>query len=133
MVRLTELPQRILSELEEAGSETVSSMMNTVIDPSGATADIEAFKAALSEVVNLNLADIAYFDGEAGRREALTKDDALGLVGGIGERLTFDEERKYWVWKKTEALPEIVATKAGIAKAEQILEERGYQWWRRKE
>lgn len=132
MSELSELAQRIVSELEEAGFENVPSTMNTVLNLTGTTDDIDEFRGALGEIIQLGLADIGYVDVHMGKLRAVPRDEMEEVIGSLGKMMSFDAAERYWIWDRSQRVAEIIATKAGVAKSHEILEERGYQWWREK-
>lgn len=131
MTKLTETALRILSEMEEAGAENIPSTMNTVLELTGEQQDIDVFQEALQSLIDTDFVGIGYPQPQDGRLVTVQKDEALATVGHLPALVAFDEQTRYWQWDKTKPWAEIVVTSSGRLKAEEILEQRGYQWWRK--
>ena len=130
MANQNELVMRILSELEEAGAENISSTMNTVLDITGTHQDIESFQEALATLIRDGFANIGYAAGTLGKIEAISEEAALATARALPEFLSFNNSQNLWIWDEERPLAEIVATTEGITRAREILDERGFQWWR---
>ncbi len=121
---------RILSELEEFGRENIPTLINTVTEPSGADAERVQLQEALLSLLDAGLVNVAAAGNPSSLKENLSKEDSAAVLANINDHLVFDSGRGVWtggagLW------PEIVATDAGKEQAWELLDERGYQWWRR--
>lgn len=132
MGELSEMEMRILSELEEAGEENFPTIANTVTQVSGEDAERAQIKESLENLVHSELVIVSVLRGSPAAWEELPKEDSLAILAGIEQHLQFKSDSKHWTGGER-PWPEIVSTDAGDKKAEEILEERGYQWWRREE
>jgi hypothetical protein len=138
MPELSELEMRILSELEEAGEEDVVTMMLTVAEPTGERRDVEEMQSALESLVRLDLIRMSMDRDASGRLRDLSRTDSLEVVADLRSRLRFDSTKATWVIAQCsgppfgDAFPYIVNTKAGKREGFEILNQRGYQWWRPK-
>ena len=138
MPSLSELEMRILSELEEAGEEDVVTMMITVTEPTGDVSEVHDMQQALRRLVDADLVRMSMDREASGQLRDLPKDESLDVIADLQSGLRFDSDRKYW--KDTRhtgppygfPFPYIVATEVGKEKALEILDSRGYQWWRPK-
>jgi len=137
MIELSELEMRILSELEEAGSEHSASLLNTVTVPSGDTSELMAFQDALRLLLDKDLIAI-HMEASASDSVRLANDSAKSEIGRMLENYKYVPGETYWTDVRDKGppffqtpLPEIVATDAGYAKSAEILEEHGYRWWRK--
>ncbi|HET6390782.1 hypothetical protein [Hyphomicrobium sp.] len=128
MNELTELASRILAQLEEAHAEEITSTINTVTPMSGAAEEVTQAQSALIELINFEYVRIAR-DNESGRLVPLSKDQSILAVGTIVHRLHFSPSEDAWEWNRNFPMMEILATSAGLAKARELLNERGYEWW----
>ena len=133
---MTELEMRVLSELEEAGEEEIETMMNTVTELSGAPGEVVSLQEALKSLVTSNFILMSV------RISSNTWDDAskaqsISNIEDASSHLTFVEKTGFWTddrakgssWGK---MPIIVCTPKGKELAWKILDERGYQWWKKK-
>lgn len=130
MNKLSELASRILAHLEEAHAENVSSTINTVASVSGDIAEVSHAQSALTELTNLDYVRIAYEVNLNGKRLApVSKEQSLADIGTIAGHLNFSVSEKIWKWDASPRM-EIIATPSGLARSRDILDERGYEWWR---
>ncbi len=134
MTLLNEYAQRILSELEEAGQENVFAMLNTIIEPGGAEAEVEGFKELLSLLMDRGLITLGM--SAFGRRTSkeLEPRESPNLNAELQRWFRFDNRRNIWTLKDgilpSTSIPEIYLTPEGRQMSEAILVARGYQWWR---
>jgi hypothetical protein len=137
MTGLTEMEQRVLAELEEFWEENVFSMLNTIIiDPAGDVEEVALLEQALRGLVERDYVVIG-FEGFVPRNaEKLGKSASLEVVSKLANWFKFDPASSYWTLSKgdfrKERYPVIFSTPAGRTKASEILDKRGYQWWRPK-
>jgi hypothetical protein len=123
-----EVAARMLSELEEAGAENFTSTVNTIMDRSGKERELADSVEALEELIRAGLAVLRH-EGT----QDLPAHTSIALLPQLASDVSFDPEDS--LWKSDENLPmvEIVATEKGRDLAFEILDERGYQWWRQKD
>jgi hypothetical protein len=132
------LELRILSELEEAGAEDVVTMMVTVMQSAGDVGEVHDMQRALENLVQADFIRMSMERDESKRLRRLSKTESLDVIADLRSGLRFDSDRRYW--KDTRhagppygsPFPYIVATETGKENAFQILDQRGYQWWRGK-
>ena len=138
MSRLSELEMRILSELEEAGEENVAAMINTVMQPVGDAAELTEMQRALENLVRADLVRMSMDRDSTGRLRDLSAHESLNVIADLTSGLRFSSERVYWTDTRHsgppygDPFPYVVNTEAGKKKGFEILDERGYQWWRAK-
>jgi hypothetical protein len=136
MSELSELEMRVLSELEEAGEEDVVTMMMTITPPTGDASELDDMQRTLESLVRADLVRMSMDRDATGRLKALSTDESLSAIADLKSHLRF--VGKNWVDIRNsgppfgDPFPYIVDTEAGREKAFQILEQRGYQWWRLK-
>lgn len=136
---LTEIEQRILSELEEAGEESIQTIVVTVLDGIGNASEIELLKHSLGRLVSDDLIRIANDRDTSRRLRALPIDASLREIAAIGAFLAFDANKMRWLDKRRvrppfgPEFPFVVATEQGKKIGFEILDRRGYQWWRPKQ
>jgi hypothetical protein len=126
-VDLSEAAARILSELEEAGAENFSSTVNTITERSGEERELTDSVNGVDQLISLGLAVLRYKDSQK-----LSKEASLEAISHLPSNVTFDPEERLWKSDNSTPLVEIVATERGRDLAFDILDERGYQWWRQK-
>jgi hypothetical protein len=138
MAPLSELEMRILSELEEAGEENISAMMNTVIQPRGEASELLEMQRALMSLVQADLVRMSMDRDASGRLRDLSQSASRDVIADLTSGLRFNRERMLWTDTRHsgppygDPFPYIVNTESGKEKGFQILDQRGYQWWRPK-
>ncbi len=131
MIDINEMEMRIAVELEESGQENIAAMVNTIIAPTGDAGEIAMMRDALDHMVRGGLVTMALDPGPGKKLVRLEVDDSLALVDRIEALLRFRASDRHWTFA-TDERPNIIATEAGRKKGFEILDERGYQWWRPK-
>ena len=138
MPELSELEMRILSELEEAGEENVAAMINTIMQPVGDSAELTDMQRALANLVRDNFIRMSMDRDFAGRLRDLSADESLHVIADLASGLRFNGQKMYWTDTRHagppfgDPFPYIVNTESGKDKGSEILDKRGYQWWRPK-
>jgi hypothetical protein len=135
---LTEIDQRILAELEEAGEESVLTLAVTVLDGKGTPDELDNFKRSLTSLARQGLVRLSVGLGRDGRLEPMSIEASISEIDGISSFLMFDANRGLWQDKRRLGppfgpnYPYVVYANTGRDVAVNILNSRGYQWWRRK-
>lgn len=136
MIDLTEMEQRVLSELEEFWEENVFAMLNTIIEPAGDAREVASLQQALRGLVERDYVVMGLQGFSPREQEKLERRTSLDLISDLGNWFRFDLVDADWTLSKgdikKERIPAIYSTAAGRQKAIEILEQRGYQWWRPK-
>ncbi len=127
----TELEARILSELEEAGEENIPTLANTVFEPTGSTDESAELRDALTRLVIDEYVRVAVVRDELKRLTEMSKEVSLQIVSDLDVHLVFKSGNFHWTGGPR-PWPEIVTTALGKRLGREILEARGYQWWRNK-
>jgi len=127
---LSEMAQRVLSELEEAGEENISSTLNTVINPKGVPGEVDDIKAAIAELLQVGVVRLRSKGGDPERPLSLSSAEEEALVSGLDAVLSFDNAQGIWIWNTAVPRAYLRLTDLGWKRAREVLEERGYQWWR---
>jgi hypothetical protein len=124
--------------LEEAGEEEVVTMINTVTSPNGDASELVGLRAALKSLVHAGYITLS-MDLDASRKfRSLSQAESLDVISDLQSGLRFDSERALWTDTRHKgppyglAFPYILNTGAGKEKGFEILDDRGYQWWRPK-
>ena len=125
---IIEISQRILSELHEAGEDTLTTLANTVNVPTGEEREAQLMRVALTKLTEGGLVLAAHSKASGVGYEELSTSDSLGVFATVETNLRFDQTRSLWTWTSGNS-PHVVATDAGYALSTKTLEERGYQWW----
>lgn len=138
MIDGIEISSRILASLEEAGHERANPLLNTIIDPMGETEEVVAFQQALAyllaqRLIGMRLTSIPHGDQPLGDSEAKLQ------IEELASHYKFNAAESLWSDSRFSGPPyyqlpepEIVLTKLGRAKSVELLNERGYEWWRSK-
>ncbi len=135
MRELSELDQRILSELDEAGREDVPTMMLTTMAGTGEPKEVHVFKSALERLVLKGLVRMSIDADPSQKLRALSELESLAVVAALSEHFQFDAGRANWRDTRhvgppfCEPFPFIVATEDGKNLALKVLQQRGYKWW----
>ncbi len=135
-MQLSEMEMRILANLEEAGEEYSCAVLNMISDEQAQAASVADYQQALRNLIAEGLIAIVLFSLPAGT-QSLTLPEALSEIEVLTEHYRFSPELGGWEDVRetgppyfSAPLPRIVATDAGYAKAIELLEARGYEWWR---
>jgi hypothetical protein len=130
------MEQRVLAELEEFWKQNVFAMLNTIFDPTGDEREVTSLQEALRGLVEGDWVLMGFEGFFPSDPERLTKPASLQLVSNLGGWFKFDSQGRRWSLSKgdikKERIPMIFSTPAGRQKADGILTQRGYQWWRPK-
>ena len=129
MIDLKEMAARILAELEEAGQEHVPAMLNTVAATTGDAEEKTQYAAALAVLVRDDLARLAYDRDPQGWLVPLSKEESVAAVSQLADGLLFGTNDGLWTWVGSRR-PDILITPAGLQQARELIEARGYSWWR---
>ncbi len=127
---LSELAQRILAVLEEAGEENVSSTLNTVLAVHGGAQEIVNFREAIVLLLSDGLADLVVRSGSSGDFHVLSRQESIVELSAFEQTMDFDTSEGIWVWDKRKPRAYVRLTDKGQQESERILTDRGYQWWR---
>jgi hypothetical protein len=124
-----ELQQRIVSELEEAGEQELITLLNTVADfRQGRPEEVSLYRDALHGLIEEGLVLMA---PERVPGNATVEADACRSRQMVIDRfdgLQFVQDELYWV-RTPFIYSYVVATESGMARAREVLGERGYEWW----
>lgn len=138
MIGGAEMAERLLATLEEAGNERANPLLNTIINPTGNPDEVLLFQQTLKDLLTENLVVIRMTSIPHGR-QALTDEDAMAQIAILANHYNFDPTEG--IWSDTRyggppyyqiPEPEVVLTKSGREKSVQLLQERGYEWWRQR-
>lgn len=127
---VAELASRILANLYEAGSENVSSTLNTILHPVGSKEEPNAMAAAAASLLAADLIYLTRAVDHPGRGIRIVGDEAQAFTSDFAASMNFNSERRIWTWVEAIPMVELVLTEAGNEEAYRILDERGHQWWR---
>lgn len=136
MSNLSELEMRILAELEEAGEENFTALLNTVTQPRDAPADVVEYQGALKRLAELDYVRMSTNRDARGMLADLSVEESLKRIAEISTVIEFRVSKNLWTDKRrtgppfSEPLMHVVNTPAGRDLGGAILERRGYQWWR---
>lgn len=135
-MQLSELDQRVLSELYEAGGETVQTLAVTVLDGQGDANELASLTEALVSLVQVGHALIAVEDTMQRKLQCLSTASSVAEINALQSFLYFDTTDKRWKDKRRTTPPYrpepcyVVNTEQGRQLGFEILNARGYQWWR---
>ena len=112
-------------------------MINTVFQPSGTNQEAAEFITALIALIQRRMAVMSTFT-DLGRWSDASEVTSIEMAGELAAHLRFDEAAKLWRDSRDPGppnkayLPMVACTDAGRKRAFEVLDQRGYQWWRKK-
>lgn len=133
-----EMRRRILAALEEAGSDRLYPLLNTVIDPVGRSVEVVLFEDALRDLVIkgeiiIQLTSIPHGD------QPLTQERSLDELSKLSAHYHFDTAEGIWLDDRFESAPyfqkpepEAKLTALGRTASLAIVERHGSNWWQRR-
>ncbi len=132
----SELEQRILSELEEAGDDAFETLLNSTADRSGTSDQMDQFVEGLRNLLRGGLVRIAVAANSDGPLVELSSTAALDHLDTVKPAFKLDESKGRWKdIRRTgppypRPSPIVVSTDSGYNAAQDIVSRRGYEWWR---
>ena len=132
MFNAEEMSERILCELEEWGQENLPTLLNTCCPHEGSPEEFELLKAALTELYASRLVRFAIPDADERDFQIADDDVSTGILNSLGQFLRYDHGDGFWTGTEG-PWPEVVATPVAQRRGREIINARGYQWWRQKE
>jgi hypothetical protein len=129
MLEIEEVELRILCELQEAGEENVPTLLNTTMPRSGDPSELLQVQRALENLMRADLVRTAIRSNPPSKLQAMSKNDSLAALVDLQLSVGFRQSDQHWTGIRDPWL-EIVATDAGLGRADEILQQYGYQWWR---
>lgn len=137
MSDLGEIELRILALLEELGSEDIATLMTMVHEPKGSEEEVAQFQEAARRLIEQGYVDLLMESQPTGEVQ-LSTEDALAEVEALPSHLYFNVEGNHWSDDRIQGppyfqiqLPELARTDLGLAAGARVLDERGYEWWRK--
>ena len=132
MMDLAEIEERVLTELEWAGEENLPTLLNTILDPNGSRDEVKLLQTSLEGLLHRGLVAVAVERDESKNLVALSTEASLTILANLEKHLAFDSRHSHWTGRER-PWPNVVSTSEGKAKGRQVMDRRGYQWWRAKE
>ncbi len=131
---LDEAAQRILAELEEAGHDNIFALLNTISEPIGKISEVQEYGSALRMLLDRNLITLQMEGFYPHTPKPLMDEESASLLQALQEWFRYDQSVASWLPNKgdmrSEPFPVVHLSIAGRSLAQEILKERGYQWWR---
>jgi hypothetical protein len=124
---LTKWQRLVLSLLEEAGEEELTTLINTMRKRRGPIDEVGGLMATLVDLIDCGLVQLASSRDSASLRWIpLAKEEAVALGRNLKSALQWSSVDFCWRWNTD--LPSAVAllTDAGFAEATRVLAEDGY-------
>ena len=135
---LTELEQRIVSDLEEADAsiENVFAIANSVISATGASSEVLEVVAALRRLLERGFILMGLETIDQRPVERFNVPNSLRLIDDLPGWFRYSGLEPHWTLNKgdfrTCRYPVACLTEHGKLRAREILESRGFRWWVRK-
>lgn len=129
MIDSQELGDRILAELEEWSQENFPTLINTCCEPSGDQGQCLLLRDALAGLYALGLIQFTVPDEEKGTFPVLDNAATIVLLQTLDQHLVFDPVRQIWTGR-IRPWPQVIASDAAQARGRQLMDARGYRWWR---
>lgn len=138
MLDAREAEQRILSLLDELVSDNICGMLNAIVEIPGDPGGVAPYQDALRSLLARGHVILSLERDPERDYVALSMAGSLKIIDCIPDELVAHAYGNQWGWKSRKkwekpydvALPEIVATDAGLSEAKKIVQERGERWWR---
>lgn len=131
---LSEMALRVLDVLEESRTENVFAMLNSIVETKGDESEIRALQDALVELAGRDLILMGTVSLHPRRPAKLDKGGSLELIAGLTTLFRFERGDPHWTLSKgdikTERIPAIFVTEAGLAIGDHLMRTRPYLWWR---
>jgi hypothetical protein len=119
MAAESDLEQKILMSLEEAGEDHLSALLNTVIDASGNPDEIASFRTALTSLIEEDLLRLAR-SRQAGPAslKPLSQPESVAVLAHLKAFLVWSPPENLWKWNEdASSRMDVVLTDEGIAAA----------------
>lgn len=126
-----ELGERVLSELEEWGQENLPTLLNTCCKPEGRAEECRVLGEALAQLYASGFVRFTFSNPEMSNFVIADDSTSKKLLMSLDQHLRFEQEEGYWTGT-ADPWPEVVATPEGRRRGRDIMDARGYQWWRSK-
>jgi hypothetical protein len=133
MRKIGEIGQRILAELEETWEQNVYTVINTVYGfPSHA--DLAEYCNAVRSLYEMGLVRITMDKVGWPQSRELPEEAERELLQSLEDWFSVHHDG-HWTYSggdiKTATIPQLLVTEEGHDLAFRLLDERGYQWWKR--
>jgi hypothetical protein len=130
-----ELAARLVAELEEARRDNVFALLNTVIEPTGAPAELALYARALRRLIDDGKLTLGLEVFATDRDREFDIKEAHSFLDDFPRWFRFETSARdgpLWLFTglRTDQSPFVSLTQKGYDAAVALLEERGYQWWR---
>jgi hypothetical protein len=132
---LSETAQRILAFLEEAGQEQVRLTMISIFITDKSPENLNDFVVNMKSLVQYGYIRMASQYDASRRLIDLGVAESMDAVAAISTYMQFSADEKYWIDSRVTGppysimLPQIVLTPEGYAKARELMNARGWEWW----
>jgi hypothetical protein len=122
---LSDAEINILANLEEAGEDHISALLNTVTAVKGDSGEIDALRVALTDLVGRGFLELAKRRHESSLRLIpLSQAKSLDLLANLRSFLFWSPTDKLWRWDTTFPLLDVMLTESGFLVARKILLEK---------
>jgi hypothetical protein len=126
---LSEVAQRILAELEEWSQENFPTLLNTCCGTVGEPGECIQLRDALAGLYASGLVCFTIPDEERVTFPVLDDAASIELLGTFEHYLQYDNDRQIWTGR-ARPWPQVIATPEAQARGRQLMDVRGYRWWR---
>lgn len=124
---LSRLERVILSLLEEAGEEGVSTLVNTISQTHESPEGAGVICRALFKLVSCGLVCLANVrNPKTLQWVEMPKEEALMLLKGASSNMHWSSNEKLWKWREERHRIEALLTEAGMIEGRKVLSEDGY-------
>jgi hypothetical protein len=132
MIDSQELGDRILAELEEWSQENFPTLLNTCCQPLGDPSECTGLRDALAALYASGFVRFTVPDEERRLYPVLDDKASVELLRTVESHLEYDDSRNLWTGR-ARPWPQVIATPQAQARGRQLMDVRGYRWWRSKE
>ena len=138
MIDIAEAEQRVLAALEEAQEDSITAVLNMIIEPTGDNEEIILYDSVAKSLIDRGFIRLAIARGVDGKLLDETVDQSLLLFSNFLHNFLFDAERRIWTLAydrgfgaDRKPFPNFVLTKSGLEASISVLKKRGWMWWQK--
>ena len=126
---LSELERRILANLNEAGEENASALLNSTLRCSGEEMEVTRYLAALRGLYSHGLIEFATSrDGSTLKWNVLARDhETAKIIDELYAQMTWESGSQIWRWNCDKPRLVILLTEIGIEESHDILDIFGWR------
>ena len=127
MSSFSPIQRKMLANLEEAGEESLTALLNVVTTHRRSPEDAHSYQEALGDLLSRDLVELARSrDAQTRHWVPLPKSEAVAIVAQLGRLIRWSAPDQLWKWTAEEPRIQILTTDAGMAAVLAVLSEDGW-------